>query len=705
MAIIPGSGAIIEPVFNYQTLGVDSVIVKNGGFGYSVQQPPILTIRNCGIPTRQAILEPVIINSKIVSVRVLDSGVGYNPIRVQINTTVPLGGQSPDLAFAKIFLRENGEIDYIQVTKNGDGYFYDVDCEILGAVGSGAIVRATSKAVTGLSLLNVGRGYETSPFISIVGGSGSGATGAAEIDIRGILSPDVIISNPGQFYLKEPYILFAGGGGSGAKGKAIVNQGQLQDIIITDPGSGYISPPSVVFARNVKLKKIARNRQSYNLKLYDLSGITTNISRSQTSIYVSSTSAYPGSGVILLENELIRYTGKTSTRFTGCTRGLNFRYDQRVVLDDIQNDPITNISAYQFFIGDRIVKTQQNSGSKIAIVYDWKPSTKELYVVFQVDELAFIDAGAPGDKSPVSFDGGIADSSNSFELPHIIIDSEGELIYKLTSPPSVLLDKSFQDTAELSGAGDGYPDLINTGTTYENQINLDSGNPETLYGIEETVGGTSTTLFVAGDQIKDSSIPSKTATITDASLLDEGVDHKAFLEIKMDLRNPANYNSVPFIVGETVTGIESLIQATVVSWNTSTSTLVVKDVIPYDTGNPTFGILYEFSQNSSVVDIRIMNSGQAYTAAPTITIGSNIVTAAASCSLTSDQVTSITVNVPGYGYLTAPTVSFANNPSDTTGFGAVGQAILGGEKLSGTNGASWRILSIDYLTVIRNDDF
>jgi hypothetical protein len=61
MALVPGSGAIITPVFN-SNLGVDSVVVNDGGLGYDPEQPPNLSILNCGIPLRDAVLKPVISN-------------------------------------------------------------------------------------------------------------------------------------------------------------------------------------------------------------------------------------------------------------------------------------------------------------------------------------------------------------------------------------------------------------------------------------------------------------------------------------------------------------------------------------------------------------------------------------------------------------------------------------------------------------------
>lgn len=700
MAVVPGSGAIIRPVFD-DRFGVDSVIVEDGGSGYDMDQPPFLSIGNCGIPVRDAVLKPYINNGKIVAVEVIDPGEGYDPLRVELTPIVPEGEDIPDEAAANVILKDDGSIDYIQVTKNGDGHFYDVQAEVVGGGGNGASIKAVAKTVTGLSILNPGRNYETPPFLSITGGGGNGASGSAEIALTGIVSSSVSISNPGQFYIDAPYVLFIGGGGLGAKGRAVVEQGEIVDIEVIDPGYGYTSPPSIVFARKVKLKKKSRNRQSYNLRYYNISGLTRDVGRADTTIYLSSTNSFPGSGVVLLEKELIRYAGKDENRLTGCTRGLNFRYDQRVVVDSLQDDPNTGLSAYEFNIGDRVIRTQESASSKIAIVYDWRPESKELFVVFQIDELAFIDAGSPGEKSAVVFDGGIADSSGTFELPHSLVDSVGSIVYRLTDPLSVFIDKAFEDDDELGGDGDGYPDLINTGTSYENQINLDGGNETTLYGIEETVGGTNTTLFLPGDQVKDSSTPFKTATIVDASQLDEGVDHYSIIQVKMDMRNSSNYNSVPFVVGETVTGVNSLIQATVVAWDQNTHILTLDNPVPYDTGDPELGFINEFSYNSTVVDIRVMETGNGYVDPITVSIDPGVVNATATATLTADQITSVTVDVGGYGYTTPPEVSF----SSASGTGAVGQAILGGEKISGSNGALWRILSIDYLTEVRNDEF
>jgi hypothetical protein len=495
--------------------------------------------------------------------------------------------------------------------------------------------------------------------------------------------------------------LLIGGGGSGAKAKAVIEQGEIVDIEVLDQGQGYLTAPKVVFARNVKLKRKSRNRQAYNLELFNFVGLAKDADRDDTSIYLNTTDPLPGSGVILLEKELIRYTGKDNNRLTGCTRGLNFRYDQRVVLDSLNDDENTGISTYKFEIGDRILRLTESANNKIAIVYDWNPSTKELFIVFKVDELAFIDAGTPGEKTNVVFDGGVADSAQNGFLPHVLIDDEFGIIYKLTDPPSTLVGFSFEDTAEFDGDGNGLPDLYNDGTAYENQTSLDSGKPSTLYGIEETQGGQNTTLFEDGDQIKDSSQPFKIAQIVTAGGLDEGVEHYALLKVALNTSNASFYNGIDFVIGETVTGNNSGVQATVDSWNSTTKELILKTVVPYDTGSIEDGFIYEFSTDSTVIEVRINDVGSGYTSAPIIDIAdTGIFQASATASITADQVTSIVVDDGGYGYTSKPTVTITGG----NGNGAVAECILGGERLLGASGASWTIKSIDYLTTVRNDN-
>ena len=329
----------------------------------------------------------------------------------------------------------------------------------------------------------------------------------------------------------------------------------------------------------------------------------------------------------------------------------------------------------------------------MAKVYDWNPNTRELLVVFEIDELAFIDGGIPStEDATVQFDAGVANSSEFGVSPHAVLIEEGSTITTLTVPIGVLQDRVFEDDDEQDGNGDGIPDLINTGTTFENQINLDGGIYNSLYGIEETQGGTNTTLFQIGDNIKDASIPTRFASIATAGGLNEGTDHVSIINITLD---PNFGNGQNFSVNEVVTGEVSGIQGTVVSWDPNTNVLQVKDIIPYDTGNVSIGesgILYQFSERNTVVDVYIQNPGTNYTATPTITI-ENVgdIQAVGTVNMTTagDQVAGVTLTNGGYGieqtidgtYNLHPTVTFTNDPSDTTGSGVAGYVILGGEKI------------------------
>ena len=288
-----------------------------------------------------------------------------------------------------------------------------------------------------------------------------------------------------------------------------------------------------------------------------------------------------------------------------------------------------------------------------------------------------------------------------------------DTITLLTEPISVLANRKFEDDDELDGAGDGIPDLVNTATAFNNQINLDGGIYNSLYGIEETVGGQNTTLFALGDEIKDATIPFRYASMSSVGGLNEGVDHNAIATIYLD---PNTGNGLDYSVNETVTGDVSGVQATVVAWDPNNSALTVQAITPFNTNNVNVGnagLLHQFSEDSTIVDVFIQNAGTNYTAAPTITIentGDIQATGTVVMTGAGDQVASVTITNGGYGipqtidgtYNLHPTITFTNAGSDTTGAGAVGYAILGGEKLGGNGGASYRIKRIDYQTIVRS---
>ena len=578
---VPGSGAQIVPMFN-SVYGVREVYVTANGSGYDPNDPPRLRIGNCGTPIREAVLRPVIAGDagEIIAVEVLDPGEGYDPLRLKIEDE-----NSNGYATGNVYLKDNGSVDFIQMTGFGDGYF-DATAVIEGGGGSGAELVPITGLLTGLSIQEQGRNYtEEDVNIIISGGGGQGATGVASVNQFGEVS-SISLTNAGEFFETPPLIQIIGGGGSGASAEAFIDLGVITNIDLISGGGGYQGTPNVIFTRDTDLIRTARNRQSLNSVLYNLSGILTNVDSNDTTVHIETTDPYPGSGKFLVGREVIRYTGKTPTSFTGCDRGVNFRFDQKVILDNLQDDANTGLTQYQFSVTDKVRRVIESSNNRVAIVYDWDPTQRALYLTFQVDELAFIDGGRSNEKSQIiAFVGGTSGSSGTGVAPHVLLESEGDNIVTFTGPPlGAILNRKFEDDDELNGVGDGIIDLVNTGTEYENQINLDGGIASSKYGIEETLGGQNTTLFQVGDQIYDGNATPLTATIQAAGELGDGDTHTSTASIVITYNTTTLFN-IPEVVEGLSSGLTATTTSRVTGPKSGQFTLTVENIVDND---PTF---------------------------------------------------------------------------------------------------------------------
>ena len=587
---VPGSGASIIPIFN-SIFGVRDVYVINGGEGYSAADPPRLRIENCGTPIRDAVLRAVIEGDEgvITAVEVLDPGEGYDPLRLQIQDN-----SSDGSAKGNGYLKEDGGIDFIQMTVPGDNYF-DAEAAVIGGGGSGSELVPVTGLITGLAIEEQGRNYtEEDVNIIISGGGGQGGTGVAAVNQFGEVS-SITLTNQGEFFETPPLIQLIKGGGSGATAEAFINLGKITNIDLLTGGGGYTTPPEVIFTRDTDLIREARNRQSLNSVVYNITGLTSNVNSSTGTIFVQTTDPYPGSGKILLGREIVRYTGKTAAgvdgalfdAFTGCDRGVNFRFDQKVTLDTLQDDPNTGLTAYDFQVTDKVRRVIESSNNRVAIVYDWDPIQKALYLTFEVDELAFIDGGRSNEKSKIiAFVAGSAGASGTGIEPHVLLESEGDNIVTFTDPLSAILNRKFEDDDELDGLGDGIIDLVNTGTEFENQICLDGGIASSKYGIEETLGGQNTTLFQVGDQIYDGSPNSLVATITAAGALGDGDTHTSTATLIVEYINPAPTFQVDEGVQGNTTGLTatttSVTSGPIIGTNESLYTITIKDIVSND---------------------------------------------------------------------------------------------------------------------------
>jgi hypothetical protein len=480
-------------------------------------------------------------------------------------------------------------IDFIQMTVPGDGYF-NATAEIKGGGGSGSELVPVTGLITGLTIENQGQNYtEEDVNIVISGGGGQGATGVAAVNRFGRVT-SVQLTNQGEFFETPPLIQIIGGGGSGATAEAFIDLGVITNIDLLSGGGGYVNEPQVIFTRDTDLIREARNRQSLNSVIYNLTGLLNNLSPNATTINVETTNAFPGSGKLLIGREVVRYTGKTATSFTGVDRGTNFRFDQKVILDQLQDNPDTGLTNYTFQVTDKVRRVVENSNNRVAVVYDWIPEERALYVTFEIDELAFIDAGRSGEKAKiVAFVAGSAASSATGQEPHTLVESEGDDIVAFTNPLSLILNRRFEDDDEsytdeddVVQYGDGIPDLINTDTEFENAVNLDGGIASSKYGIEETIGGQNTTLFQIGDQVYDGSPNQLVATIQTAGQLGDGDEHQSTGTIVIEYINQL----ISFQPGETCQGLNSGVSATINAVTTGPKTgqytLSISDIVEND---------------------------------------------------------------------------------------------------------------------------
>lgn len=81
------------------------------------------------------------------------------------------------------------------------------------------------------------------------------------------------------------------------------------------------------------------------------------LSNSATTVNVVSATAFPTVGFISIDNEIIKYTGKTGTSFTGCTRGA----DGTSATSHVQNSQVFHnvIAAHHNVLKDDLIATEQ----------------------------------------------------------------------------------------------------------------------------------------------------------------------------------------------------------------------------------------------------------------------------------------------------------------------------------------------------------
>tara|TARA_B100000965_G_scaffold190967_1_gene159418 strand:+ start:34453 stop:36072 length:1620 start_codon:yes stop_codon:yes gene_type:complete len=172
-------------------------------------------------------------------------------------TTLNLVGSGQTATATASISASSGYLSGITVLNDGSGYTSTPTVAIgtnrvAGGANASAVAITTERAgvfsVKEIVIINPGSGYTFAPSIRIIGGGGSGAIATCGIVTVGQGVIGLNITDEGTGYTTTPSVTIAGPGiGTTATATAIINAGntQLQSFRITNPGSGYTSTPSV----------------------------------------------------------------------------------------------------------------------------------------------------------------------------------------------------------------------------------------------------------------------------------------------------------------------------------------------------------------------------------------------------------------------------------------------------------------------------
>ena len=196
MRTVPGSGAILQPMFETEFYSVSKIFVVNGGSGYASTNPPKITIQNTQTPVVEGVFYPVISGGSIQSVKVISGGSGYYPITAESQTRIGIGTTS--LVESQFVTKEYGA-----------GIIMGVSGGIGSAIFENGYNVAISTTITGVSTLIP---YASSriygfgnPIPSTTSGIGTGATFEVWITYDGSvtgnpISTSIILKDGGRGY-------------------------------------------------------------------------------------------------------------------------------------------------------------------------------------------------------------------------------------------------------------------------------------------------------------------------------------------------------------------------------------------------------------------------------------------------------------------------------------------------------------------------
>jgi hypothetical protein len=222
--------------------------LTSGGSGYNSAPKVTITDSNGGTGTGAAATAQLV--GSVGGVTITNSGTGFTSAPTVTITDSNGGTGSGATAVATL----GGPVTSLQVINGGLGYFdpfvsnYSPVVTITdsnGGTGSGATAVAivnSSGVITGFTITNGGTGY-TAPLVWISSPPAPDnvnlATASATVGVFSLAN--ITITNPGKEYT-NPVITLSGGGGSGATATASLVNGTVTGVTITNGGKAYTAP-------------------------------------------------------------------------------------------------------------------------------------------------------------------------------------------------------------------------------------------------------------------------------------------------------------------------------------------------------------------------------------------------------------------------------------------------------------------------------
>ena len=265
-----GSGnsiANLTPVFNAAGKFIDVKIINRGN-NYSNANVLISDIAGTGTgfynTAGKAILVPLLYNTQVDNILLVDPGVGYSS---NIQTTVSIIGDGTGAEMTP-FINRQGELEDVIITSRGQGYSY-ADLSIVGD-GTGANASAelsygdldTSQSIVELSaipgaiyniLITAGGNNYSNANVTI---TGDGTSFAGTVNINNVNSvSSITVTNPGQGFTHANVVIT--GSGTGARANAIIS-----------PFGGHGSNPiKELFADSVMVFTTINNERNHGIDI------------------------------------------------------------------------------------------------------------------------------------------------------------------------------------------------------------------------------------------------------------------------------------------------------------------------------------------------------------------------------------------------------------------------------------------------------